>query len=110
MRSREKAKMSRPHADLQVDRDMAHLLPIAAMLVCVRAWSVFLVSLFAMLLVPRLVRAQCVDESLKEELIGGRHCRGVQARLFTKPRRHENPPMGGWSAADLYSGAPVYGG
>jgi outer membrane beta-barrel protein len=80
------------------------------MLVCVRAWSVFLVSLLAMLLVPRLVHAQCVDESLKEELIGGRHYRGVQDRLFTKALRHELSPMAGWYAADLYSGAPVYGG
>ena len=57
------------------------------MLAYVRAWSVFAVSLLAMLLVPRLVHAQCVDESLKEELIGGRHYRGVQDRLFTKALR-----------------------
>jgi outer membrane beta-barrel protein len=58
----------------------------------------------------RAARAQCVDESLKEELIGGRHYRGVQDRLFTKALRHELSPMFGWYAADLYSSAPVYGG
>ena len=76
----------------------------------VRGWSVLSASAAAILLVPRLGQAQCVDESLKEELIGGRHYRGVQDRLFTKSLRHEISPMGGWYAGDLYSGAPVYGG
>src|SRR5258708_25231236 len=76
----------------------------------VRAWSGCAASLLAILLLPRLAGAQCVDESLKEELIGGRHYRGVQDRLFTKALRHEISAMGGWYAADLYSGAPVYGG
>jgi outer membrane beta-barrel protein len=67
-------------------------------------------ALLGMLAAPRLAHAQCVDESLKEELIGGRHYRGVQDRLFTKALRHELSPMGGWYAADLYSGAPVWGG
>ena len=48
-------------------------------------------------------RAQCVDEELKEELVGGRHYRGVQDRLFTKAFRHEISAMGGLYAADLYS-------
>lgn len=62
------------------------------------------------LLAARSASAQCVDESLKEELVGGRHYRGVQDRLFTKALRHELSAMGGWYAGDLYSGAPVYGG
>ncbi|HEY3593658.1 MAG TPA: hypothetical protein VGL13_07285, partial [Polyangiaceae bacterium] len=62
-----------------------------------------------MMLVPSRVSAQCVDENLKEELVGGRHYRGVQDRLFTKALRHELSPMGGWYAADLFSGAPIWG-
>lgn len=54
--------------------------------------------------------AQCVDEELKQELIGGRHYRGVQERLFTKAFRHELSFMGGWYAADLYSSNYVLGG
>src|SRR5258707_1387080 len=75
-----------------------------------RAWSVLPSSLLAMLLLQRTANGQCVDENLKEELIGGRHYRGVQDRLFTKALRHEISPMGGWYAGDLYAGAPVYGG
>src|SRR5579859_5013166 len=71
-----------------------------------RGWSLGC----AVLLVGSRVGAQCVDENLKEELIGGRHYRGVQDRLFTKALRHEISPLGGWYAGDLYSGAPVYGG
>jgi outer membrane beta-barrel protein len=55
-------------------------------------------------------RAQCVDEELKQELVGGRHYRGVQERLFTKAFRHELSAMGGWFAADLYSGSWLAGG
>src|SRR6478672_10784100 len=47
--------------------------------------------------------AQCVDEELKQELVGGRHYRGVQERLFTKAFRHELSVMGGYYGADLYS-------
>lgn len=54
--------------------------------------------------------AQCVDEELKQELIGGRHYRGVQERLFVKALRHELSFMGGWYAADLYSSNYVLGG
>jgi len=43
----------------------------------------------AIALFPRAARAQCVDDELKEELVGGRHYRGVQERLFTKAFRHE---------------------
>jgi len=76
----------------------------------VRAGAALGVSLFAVTLLPARAEGQCVDENLKEELIGGRHYRGVQDRLFTKALRHELSPMGGWYAADLYSGAPIYGG
>jgi outer membrane beta-barrel protein len=54
--------------------------------------------------------AQCVDEELKQELVGGRHYRGVQERLFTKAFRHEISAVGGWYAADLYSSNWVVGG
>lgn len=55
-------------------------------------------------------RAQCVDEELKQELVGGRHYRGVQDRLFTKAFRHEVSAMGGYYGADLYSSNWVVGG
>ena len=58
----------------------------------------------------REARAQCVDDQLKQELIGGRHYRGVQERLFTKAYRHELSIMGGYYAADLYSSNWVAGG
>ena len=60
--------------------------------------------------VARDARAQCVDEELKQELIGGRHYRGVQERLFTKAYRHELSAMGGYYAADLYSSNWIAGG
>ena len=59
---------------------------------------------------PRAAHAQCVDEELKEELVGGRHDRGVEDRLFTKAFRHELSVMGGYYAADLYSSNWVAGG
>src|SRR5580692_7029046 len=55
-------------------------------------------------------RAQCVDDELKQELVGGRHYRGVEERLFTKAFRHELSAMGGLYAADLYSSNWVGGG
>jgi outer membrane beta-barrel protein len=58
----------------------------------------------------RAAHAQCVDEELKQELVGGRHYRGVQERLFTKAFRHELSAMGGWYAADLYSSSWLAGG
>jgi outer membrane beta-barrel protein len=54
--------------------------------------------------------AQCVDEELKEELVGGRHYRGVQERLFTKTFRHELSVLGGYYAADLFSSNWLVGG
>jgi outer membrane beta-barrel protein len=58
----------------------------------------------------RGAKAQCVDEELKQELVGGRHYRGVQERLFTKAFRHELSAMGGVYAADLYSASWLAGG
>ena len=58
----------------------------------------------------KMARAQCVDEELEQELVGGRHYRGVEERLFTKAFRHELSVMGGWYAADLYSSSWVAGG
>jgi len=55
-------------------------------------------------------RAQCVDEELKQELVGARHYRGVQDRLFVKAFRHELSVLGGWYGADLTSSSPNVGG
>src|SRR5215213_7772940 len=60
--------------------------------------------------IPRTAEAQCVDEELKQDLVGGRHYRGVQERLFTKAFRHELSGMGGYYAADLYSSSWLAGG
>ena len=62
------------------------------------------------LLAPRPAAAQCVDEALREQLVGKRAYRGVVPRLFKKALRHELSVMGGWYAADLADGAPIYGG
>jgi outer membrane beta-barrel protein len=64
----------------------------------------------SVLLVPRAALAQCVDDELKQELVGGRHYRGVEDRLFTKAYRHELSAMGGYYAADLYSSNWLAGG
>ena len=68
------------------------------------------VTIALIALLPSSANAQCVDEELKQELVGGRHYRGVQERLFTKAFRHELSAMGGWYAADLYSSSWVAGG
>jgi len=62
------------------------------------------------LALARASAAQCVDEELKQELVGGRHYRGVQDRLFTKAFRHEFSAMGGYYGGDLYSSNWVAGG
>jgi outer membrane beta-barrel protein len=67
-------------------------------------------ALVTLLTGAREARAQCVDEELKDELVGGRHYRGVEDRLFTKAYRHEFSFMGGYYAADLYSSNWVLGG
>jgi outer membrane beta-barrel protein len=58
----------------------------------------------------RPASAQCVDEALREQLIGQRAYRGVVPRLFQKALRHELSALGGWYAGDLADSAPVYGG
>ena len=65
---------------------------------------------YGLLGTPGLARAQCVDEALREQLVGQRAYRGVVPRLFQKAFRHELSPMGGWYAGDLSDGAPIYGG
>src|SRR5580658_3063710 len=80
-----------------------------------QAWShagalVCVSGLVAAVTFPRTAQAQCVDEELKNELVGGRHYRGVEDRLFTKAYRHEFSFMGGYYAADLYSSNWVAGG
>lgn len=59
---------------------------------------------------PRVARAQCVDEALKQQLVGERAYRGVVPRKFQKALRHELSALGGWLAGDVSSGAPAYGG
>jgi outer membrane beta-barrel protein len=71
---------------------------------------VLLLTLLGVWLVPSTARAQCVDEALKQQLVGERAYRGVVPRKFQKALRHELSPMGGWFAGDLSDGAPAYGG
>ena len=59
---------------------------------------------------PSRASAQCVDEALKQQLIGERAYRGVVPRLIKKSLRHELSAMGGWFAGDITDGAPTYGG
>ncbi len=54
--------------------------------------------------------AQCVDEALKQQLVGERAYRGVVPRLIKKALRHELSALGGWYAGDVSDGAPVWGG
>lgn len=61
-------------------------------------------------LVPLRAEAQCVDEALKQQLIGQRAYRGVVPRLIKKSLRHEISPMAGWYAADISDGAFIWGG
>jgi outer membrane beta-barrel protein len=70
--------------------------------------SLLLSTLLAAWAVP--ARAQCVDEELKEQLVGSRAYRGVVPRVFKKALRHELSALGGWYAADLSDGRPTYGG
>ena len=59
---------------------------------------------------PSRSSAQCVDEALKQQLIGERAYRGVVPRLIKKSLRHELSALGGWFAGDISDGAPAYGG
>jgi outer membrane beta-barrel protein len=78
----------------------------------VRPSVVFLAALagVAAALVSGPADAQCVDEALKQQLIGQRAYRGVVPRLIKKALRHEISAMGGWYAGDISDGAPIYGG
>ncbi len=69
-----------------------------------------LVATFSLFVAPSSAQAQCVDEALKQQLIGQRAYRGVVPRLFRKALRHEISAMGGWFAGDISDGAPIYGG
>jgi outer membrane beta-barrel protein len=62
------------------------------------------------LLLPRGASAQCVDEALKQQLVGERAYRGVVPRLIKKSLRHELSGLGGWYAGDVSDGAPTFGG
>jgi outer membrane beta-barrel protein len=76
----------------------------------VRGLLVACAALGSLALAPRKAAAQCVDEELKDELVGGRHYRGVQDRLFTKALRQEISVLGGYYGADLYSSNWLAGG
>jgi outer membrane beta-barrel protein len=69
-----------------------------------------LLGAVVLLAVPSRASAQCVDEALKQQLIGERAYRGVVPRLIKKSLRHELSAMGGWFAGDLSDGAPIWGG
>ncbi len=71
--------------------------------------AAFAAGMLVLLSAPR-ARAQCVDEALKQQLVGRRAYRGVVPRLFKKALRHEISPLGGWYAGDLADSAPVWGG
>ncbi len=74
-------------------------------------WSLILaLAVLGVVFTPRAASAQCVDEALKQQLIGERAYRGVVPRKFQKALRHEVSAMGGWFAGDLSDGAPIYGG
>ena len=47
--------------------------------------------------------AQCIDETIRDELNARRKYRGVQKRLMQKAGRHELSAIGGMYAADLLS-------
>lgn len=63
-----------------------------------------------MLACPARASAQCVDETLKQQLVGQRAYRGVVPRLIQKALRHEISALGGWYAGDISDGAPTFGG
>jgi outer membrane beta-barrel protein len=86
-------------ATLRLSRSVRRAVGLAAALI------VCLLGGFA-----RPAQAQCVDEKLKQELIGRRAYRGVVPRLFKKALRHEISGFGGWYAADLGDGNPAFGG
>src|SRR5689334_7667416 len=75
-----------------------------------RTWLLAAVLGATAVLAALPARAQCVDEELKEQLIGRRAYRGVVPRVFKKALRHEVSALGGWYAADLSDGRPTYGG
>jgi outer membrane beta-barrel protein len=54
--------------------------------------------------------AQCVDETVRDELNARRRYRGVHQRLFIKAGRHELSASGGLYAADLLSSTYVLQG
>jgi outer membrane beta-barrel protein len=74
------------------------------------ASKLLVVLVLAMGVGAKPARAQCVDEELKEQLLGRRAYRGVVPRLFKKALRHELSAFGGWYAADLSDGRATYGG
>jgi outer membrane beta-barrel protein len=67
-------------------------------------------GMLGVLLLSVPASAQCVDEALKQQLIGQRAYRGVVPRLIRKSLRHELSVMGGWYAGDISDGAPIWGG
>ena len=74
------------------------------------SWLLLLLAVVGVVVTPRAAHAQCVDEALKQQLVGERAYRGVVPRKFQKALRHELSAMGGWYAGDISDGAPIYGG
>src|SRR5687768_18615865 len=73
-------------------------------------WWPALLALFLVELVCSRGHAQCIDETIRDELNARRQYRGVQERLFQKARRHEISGLGGVYAADMTSSSFLAGG
>ncbi|GAC1548274.1 MAG: hypothetical protein NVS3B10_11890 [Polyangiales bacterium] len=82
----------------------------AAIAACALAGALLGSSRLARADEPVAPAGSCVDEELKKELLGSRHYRGVQPRLFTKAFRHELSGLGGWAANDAIDSFWWYGG
>lgn len=65
--------------------------------------AVLLIPACATTSLPSRAEAQCIDETIRDELNARRRYRGVRERLFQKALRHEISVMGGLYAADLLS-------
>src|SRR6478609_1899127 len=96
--------------DSSVSGLLAPHFPVAGAGRSTRTFWCLLLAVLGVLLLPRAAHAQCVDEALKQQLIGERAYRGVVPRKFQKALRHELSAMGGWYAGDISDGAPMYGG
>lgn len=67
-------------------------------------------ALLALLGIAGRSDAQCIDETIRDELNARRRHRGVQERDFIKAGRFEIAPIGGWYASDLFASNWTLGG